>query len=73
VAQACLRACSPLAYAFADRSRVATPLLERAFSEIYGIEMKDLFFSEDLAIGTYRHAVAITKPDDVRCSGIESD
>jgi len=28
--------------------------------------MEDLFFSEDLAIGTNRHAVAITKPDDVR-------
>jgi hypothetical protein len=25
--------------------------------------MKDLFFNEDLAIGTYRHAVATTIPE----------
>jgi hypothetical protein len=42
---------------------VAKPLLERAFSETYGIEMKDVFFNEDLAIGTYRHAVATTIPE----------
>jgi hypothetical protein len=45
---------------------VATPLLERAFRETYGLEMKDLFLSEDLAIGTYRHAVAGTIPDVTR-------
>jgi hypothetical protein len=27
------------------------------------IEMKDVFFNEDLAIGTYRHAVATTIPE----------
>jgi len=45
---------------------VAKPLLERAFRETYGLEMKDLFLSEDLAIGTYRHAVASTIPDVTR-------
>jgi len=45
---------------------VATPLLERAFRETYGLEMKDLFLSEALAIGTYRHAVAGTIPDVTR-------
>jgi hypothetical protein len=45
---------------------VAKPLLERAFRDTYGLEMKDLFFSEDLAIGTYRHAVAGTIPDVTR-------
>jgi len=45
---------------------VAKPLLERAFRETYGLEMKDLFLSEDLAIGTYRHAVAGTIPDVTR-------
>ncbi len=43
--------------------RVAKPLLERAFSETYGIQMKDLFFNEDLAIGTYRHAIGTTIPE----------
>ena len=43
--------------------KVAKPLLERAFRETYGLEMKDLFLSEDLAIGTYRHAVASTIPN----------
>jgi Zinc dependent phospholipase C len=43
--------------------KVAEPLLERAFRETYGLEMKDLFLTEDLAMGTFRHAVAKTIPD----------
>jgi hypothetical protein len=43
--------------------KVALPLLERAFRETYGLEMKDLFLSEDLAIGTFRHAVGTTIPN----------
>jgi hypothetical protein len=42
---------------------VAKPLLERAFRETYALELKDLFFNEDLAIGTYRHAVGSTIPN----------
>ena len=42
---------------------VATPLLERAFHETYGLDMPDLFMSEDLAVGTFRHAVASTIPN----------
>jgi hypothetical protein len=42
--------------------QVATDLLERAFRDTYGIEMKDVFFSEDLAIGTFRYAVGTTIP-----------
>ena len=43
--------------------QVAKPLLERAFQETYGLQMKDIFFSEDLAIGTYpRRAVSKTIP-----------
>ena len=34
---------------------VAKPLLERAFRDTYGLEVKDLFFDTDLAIGTFRH------------------
>ncbi|HEY6510074.1 MAG TPA: hypothetical protein VIY56_18755 [Vicinamibacterales bacterium] len=43
--------------------RVAKPLLERAFSATYGIEMKSIFFNEDLAIGTYRRAVGTMIPE----------
>jgi len=42
--------------------QVARPALARAYREIYGVEVKDLFVNEDLAIGTYRHAVATTIP-----------
>jgi len=43
--------------------KVAKPVLERAFRDTYGIEMKDVFFNEDLAIATYRHAVGTTIPE----------
>jgi Zinc dependent phospholipase C len=46
--------------------KVAKPLLERAFYDTYGLEMKDLFLSEDLAIGTFRHAVGTTIPEATR-------
>jgi zinc dependent phospholipase C len=42
---------------------VATPLLERAFKEVYALDLKDLFMDEDLAIGTYRYAVSKAIPD----------
>lgn len=38
--------------------KVSKPLLERAFHETYGLDFKGLFFSEDLAIGTYRRAAS---------------
>jgi len=41
---------------------VAKPLLERAFLGTYGIEMKDVFLTEDLAFGSYRHAISETIP-----------
>jgi zinc dependent phospholipase C len=63
VVQVAAAAYAPAAYHAFIGFRVAKPLLERAFSETYGIEMKDLFFNEDLAIGTYRHAVATTIPE----------
>src|SRR5436309_156804 len=42
---------------------VAKPLVERVFHEIYGLEMKDVFFDEDLAIGTYRFAISEAIPN----------
>jgi hypothetical protein len=41
---------------------VAKRVLDEAFRETYGLEVKDLFLDEDLAIGTYRHAVGTTIP-----------
>ena len=41
---------------------MATDLVERAFRDIYRIEMKDVFISEDLAVGTFRYAVSKTIP-----------
>ena len=38
--------------------RVATPLLDRAFHNTYGLAMTDLFGDVDRAIGTYRYAVS---------------
>jgi hypothetical protein len=43
--------------------QVAKTVLERAFLATYGLEMKDVFMSEDLAIGSYRHAVSQTIPE----------
>lgn len=45
---------------------VARPLVERAFAEIYGLEMKDVFVDLDLAIGSYRHAISQTIPEITR-------
>ena len=62
VVQVAAAAYAPEAYHSFIGFRVAKALLERAFSETYGIEMKDVFLNVDLAIGTYRHAVATTIP-----------
>ena len=62
VVQVAAAAYAPAAYHSFIGFRVAKPLLERVFSEMYGIEMKEIFFNEDLAIGTYRHAVGTTIP-----------
>ncbi|HKV41766.1 MAG TPA: zinc dependent phospholipase C family protein, partial [Blastocatellia bacterium] len=42
--------------------KVAQPLLERAFKETYGIELKSIFLSLDLALGTYRYSVSSVIP-----------
>jgi hypothetical protein len=41
----------------------AKDLLSRAFLKTYGIELKDVFFSLDLALGTYRHTVSTLIPE----------
>jgi hypothetical protein len=63
VVQVAAGAYAPEAYHSYIGFKVAKPALERAFLDTYGLEMKDLFLSEDLAIGTYRHAVGTTIPE----------
>jgi hypothetical protein len=63
VVQVAAGAYAPEAYHSYIGFRVAKPALERAFLDTYGLEMKDLFLSEDLAIGTYRHGVGTTIPE----------
>ena len=52
----------PQAYRDFIGFKIATDLVERAFHDTYGIEMKDVFVSEDLAVGTFRYAVSTTIP-----------
>jgi hypothetical protein len=48
---------------------VAKPLLERAFRDTYGLELHDVFlFDEDLAIGSYRHAISELIPELTRAA-----
>jgi hypothetical protein len=63
VVQVAAGAYAPEAYHSYIGFKVAKPALERAFFDTYGLEMKDVFLSEDLAIGTYRHAVGTTIPE----------
>jgi hypothetical protein len=58
VVQAAGGAYLPDAYRSFIGFNVATGLLERAFRKTYGLDMKDLFASQDRAIATYRYSVS---------------
>jgi Zinc dependent phospholipase C len=45
---------------------VAKPLLERAFHETYGLDLKNVLANEDKAINSYRHAVSKLIPQATR-------
>src|SRR5665213_2521943 len=45
---------------------VSKPVLERAFLDTYGIELKDIFGSLDLALGTFRYSVGSIIPGMTR-------
>jgi hypothetical protein len=45
---------------------VARPVLERAFLDTYGIEMKDIFGNLDLAVGSFRYSVSSIIPGVTR-------
>ncbi len=46
--------------------QVARAPLERAFKDTYGIEMKDIFGSLTLALGSYRHSIGAIVPGMTR-------
>jgi zinc dependent phospholipase C len=45
---------------------VAAPLLDRAFHDTYGLELRDLFSNFDRTVGSYRRAVSNTIPKATR-------
>jgi hypothetical protein len=46
--------------------QVAKPVLERAFRDTYGMEMKDVFGNLDLALGSFRYSVGSIIPGMTR-------
>jgi hypothetical protein len=57
---------APQAYHDFIGFNVATPVLERAFRDTYGLELKDLFGNFDRTLGSYRRAVSKTLPKATR-------
>lgn len=54
---------APKAYHDFIGFKVAKPVLERAFRDTYGLELKDVFGDLDLALGTYRKSVSAVIPE----------
>ena len=46
--------------------QVSKPVMERAFVDTYGLEMKDVFGSLDLALGSFRYSVGSIIPNMTR-------
>jgi hypothetical protein len=46
--------------------RVAKPVLERAFRDTYGMDLKDIFLNVDLALGSFRYSVSSVIPGMTR-------
>src|ERR1051325_11603862 len=46
--------------------QVSKPVLERAFLKTYGIDLKDVFGSVDLSIGTFRRSISSVIPEMTR-------
>jgi Zinc dependent phospholipase C len=45
---------------------ISKPLLERAFVQIYGLQLQEVMHNEDLAIGTFRRAISKIIPEMTR-------
>jgi hypothetical protein len=54
---------APIAYHDFIGFRVSKDLLDRAFQRTYGLKLKDLFRTLDLALGTYRFSVSTLLPN----------
>ena len=63
VAQVAKQRYAPQSYHDFIGFKVSKPLLERAFRETYGIELKDMFAALDLSIGTFRHSISGIIPE----------
>lgn len=62
VSQVVLGHYAPQAYHDFIGFQVSKPLLERAFKKTYGLELKDVLASVDLALGTFRRSVGTIIP-----------
>jgi Zinc dependent phospholipase C len=63
VAQVAKKRYAPKSYHDFIGFQVSKPLLERAFLKTYGIELKDIFKTLDLSIGTYRRSISTIIPE----------
>jgi hypothetical protein len=63
VAQVAKQRYAPKSYHDFIGFQVSKPVLERAFRETYGIELKDIFTALDLSIGSYRHSISSIIPE----------
>ena len=64
---------APQAYHDFIGFKVTKPLLERAFWDTYGIELKELFPDLDRSMGSYRRAVSRTIPQATRIAWAERE
>ena len=53
---------APKAYHDFVGFEVSKPVLERAFAKTYSLDMSTVFFSVDMSVGSYRHAVSTVVP-----------
>ena len=63
VAQVAKQRYAPQSYHDFIGFKVSKPLLERSFRETYGIELKDVFSTLDLSIGTFRRSISTIIPE----------
>jgi len=63
VAQVAKQRYAPQSYHDFIGFKVSKPLLERAFRETYGLELKDIFTTLDLSIGTFRRSISSVIPE----------
>jgi Zinc dependent phospholipase C len=62
---------APEAYKGFIGFQVSKPLLERAFRDTYGFEVKQVLTHEDLAIGTYRKTVSTLLPKMTKVAAVK--